>query len=160
MCTTLLQTAENIVYRVILRAPSYVAAETLRGEIGASSMESRLAKGRLLLAKSFRESDNGLVREIMGKVKRDDKNFCDIGLRMCMEKMGMDDNSLSDMSKEQVKERVIEIDTGEWRRSMETKSTLHVYRRYKVGVKEEDIYRNNGPSVYLYRAMANALGVE
>ena len=49
-----------------------------------------------------------------------------------MENMGMDDNSLSDMSKEQVKERVIEIDTGEWRRSMETKSTLHVYRRHRV----------------------------
>ena len=76
-----------------------------------------------------------------------------------MEKMGMDDNSLSDMSKEQVKERVIEIDTGEWRSSMETKSTLCMYRRYKVGVKEENTYRNDGPSVYLYRARTNALGL-
>ena len=70
---------------------------------------------------------------------------------------GMDNNSLSDMSKEQVKERVIEIDTGEWR-SMEMKSTLRVYRRYKVGVKEENIYRNDGPSVYLYRARKTRWG--
>ena len=34
-----LQTVENMVYRGILRAPSYVVAETLRGEIGASIME-------------------------------------------------------------------------------------------------------------------------
>ena len=101
-------------------------------------MESRLAKGRFSLAKSFRESNNGLVREIMRRVESNDKNLWNIGLRVCMEKMGMDDNSLNDMSKEQVKERVIEIDTGEWR-SMETKSTLCLYRRYKVGVKEEDI---------------------
>ena len=52
-----------------MRGPSYVVAETLRGKIGASSMESRLMKGRLLLAKSFRENDNGLVREILGRVE-------------------------------------------------------------------------------------------
>ena len=79
-----------MVYRAILRAPSYVAAETLRGVIGESSTESRLVKGRLLLAKSFKESDNGLVREIMERVERDDKNLWNIGLRVCMEKMGMD----------------------------------------------------------------------
>ena len=76
-----------------------------------------------------------------------------------MEKTGINSDSLNNMSKEQVKERVIEFDTEEWRRSMETKSTLRVYRRYKVGVREEDIYRNDGPSVCLYRARANALGL-
>ena len=69
----------------------------------------------------------------------------------------MDSNSLRAMSKEQIKDRVIEINTGEWRRNMATKNTLYIYRRYKVGVKEEDIYRNDGPSVFLYRARANAL---
>ena len=42
---------------------------------------------------------------------------------------------------------------------MATKNTLYIYRRYKVGVKEEDIYRNDGPSVFLYRARVNALGL-
>ena len=28
-----------------------------------------------------------------------------------------------------------------------------------MGVREEDIYRNDGPSVYLFRARANALGL-
>ena len=122
-----LQTIENMVYRAMLRGPSYVAAETLRGEIGASSMESRLMKSRLLLAKSFRESDNGLVREIMERVERDNKNLWNIDLKRCMEKTGIDSDSLSTMSKEQVRDRVLEFDTDEWRRSMETKSSLYIY---------------------------------
>ena len=69
-----LQRTENIVYRAILRAPSYVAVETLRGEIGSSCMSSRLTKGKLLLAKSIMENDNVLVREVLVRVKRDGNN--------------------------------------------------------------------------------------
>ena len=36
---------------------------------------------------------------------------------------------------------------------------IYIYRRYKVGVREEDIYRNDGPSIYLFRARTNALGL-
>ena len=54
---------------------------------------------------------------------------------------------------------MIEIETGEWRKNMATKNTLYIYRRYKVVVKEEDIYRNDKPSIFLYRARANALGL-
>ena len=99
------------------------------------------------------------VPSLIGRVERDDRNLWNRGLRECLGKMGMDSDSLRAMSKEQIKDRVIEIDTGEWRRNMATKNTLYIYRRYKVGVKEEDIYRNDGPSVFLYRARANALGL-
>ena len=43
---------------------------------------------------------------------------------------------------------------------MATKSTLFIYRMYKVSMKEEGIYRNDSPSVFLYRARANALGLK
>ena len=71
----------------------------------------------------------------------------------------MDYDRLRMMSKEQLKERVLKIDTMEWKRSMDEKSTLYIYRRYKEGVKEENIYRNDGPSVSLYRARDNVMGL-
>ena len=58
-----------------------------------------------------------------------------------------------------MKERVIEMDTMEWKRSMDEKSTLYIYRIYKDGAREENIYRNDGPSVSLYRARANVMGL-
>ena len=67
-------------------------------------MRSRLKKGKLLLAKSFIDSENGLVREIMERVERDDKNLWNRGLRGCLERLGMDNDSLRAMSKEQVKQ--------------------------------------------------------
>ena len=73
--------------------------------------------------------------------------------------LGLEFENLRELSKEQVKMKVIEMDTIEWRRRMNEKSTLYIYRIYKEGVKEEEIYRNDGPSVYLYRARANAMGL-
>ena len=126
-----LQRMDNMVYRTILRAPSYVAVKTLRGEIGSSCMSSRLTKGMLLLAKSMMESENGLVREILGRVRRDDKNAWNRGLKGCLEKVGLEYDSLGEMSKGQLKEKVIEMDTMEWKRDMERKSSLYFYRIYK-----------------------------
>ena len=89
----------------------------------------------------------------------DDRNACNRGLRGCLDRVGLEFENLRELSKEQVKMKVIEMDTIEWRRRMNEKSTLYIYRIYKEGVKEEEIYRNDGPSVYLYRARANAMGL-
>ena len=154
-----LQRTENMVYRAILRAPGYVAVETLRGEIGSSCMSSRLIKGTLLLTKSMMESENVLVREVLERVRMDDKNVWNRGLRGCLDRVGLEYDSLRELSKGQLKGKVIEMDTMEWRREMNRKSSLYIYRIYKEGVKDEDIYRNDGPSVYLYRARANVMGL-
>ena len=63
-------------------------------------MSSRLTKGKLLLAKSMMESENGLVREIMERVKRDNGNLWNRGLKECLENTGMDYDRLKELSKE------------------------------------------------------------
>ena len=125
-----LQRTENMVYRAILRAPSYVAVETLRGEIGSSCMSSRLIKGTLLLAKSMMESENGLVRDVLERVRMDDKNAWNRGLRGCLDRVGLEFENLRELSKEQLRMKVIEMDTIEWRRRMNEKSTLYIYIEY------------------------------
>ena len=94
-------------------------------------MSSRLTKGMLLLAKSMMESENGLVREeILVRVRSDGKNAWNRGLRVCLNKVGLEYDSLGEMSKGQLKERVIKMDTMEWKRDMERKSSLYIYIEY------------------------------
>ena len=66
-----LQVIENRVYRIILGATSATPIAALRGEVGASEMESRLIKDRLLFTKNMLESENSLVRKTIEKVMRD-----------------------------------------------------------------------------------------
>ena len=53
-----LQVIENGVYRKILRAASYTPIGALRGEIGSSSMKSRIIKDKIMYYKSIIEREN------------------------------------------------------------------------------------------------------
>ena len=69
-----LQTIENSVYRMILGAASYAPNATLRGDIGASLMESRMIENRLTLIKSIKEGKNELVKEILTNIRGEKSN--------------------------------------------------------------------------------------
>lgn len=61
-----LQRIENSVYRVILGAPSHAQIPTLRGEIGSSTMESRIRGNHLKYLKYIEENEsNDLLRRIV-----------------------------------------------------------------------------------------------
>ena len=68
-----LQTIENGVYRKILGGGPAVL-ETMRGDIGASLMESRLMENKILFVKSIKEGNNELMKEIIKKMRRDEDN--------------------------------------------------------------------------------------
>merc|ERR1711888_40940 len=68
-----LQTIENGVYRKILGGGPAVL-ETMRGDIGASLMESRLMENKILFVKSIIEGNNELMKEIIKKMRRDEDN--------------------------------------------------------------------------------------
>ena len=66
-----LQKMEYRVYRTIFGATGSTALPALRGEIGASLMESRIIKNRIMFTKNMKESKNELVKKILGKVMED-----------------------------------------------------------------------------------------
>ena len=68
-----LQTIENGVYRKILGASGTVL-ETLRGNIGASLMESRIMENKILFAKNIIEGKNKLIKEILRNMREDEDN--------------------------------------------------------------------------------------
>ena len=153
-----LQIVENRVYRVILGAPSYVPVATLRGEIGSSTMESRMIKDRLLLAKNLMESKNGLVRTIFRKViEEGEHNTWNKKTEEYLELMGMEYENLRDMTKRAIKERVRQYDTIMWKRELAEKSSIGMYRSFKGKLREADCYGNTEASKILFRARTNSM---
>ena len=69
--TEQLKRLDNKAYRTILGLPIYTAEEFLRGEVGASSMEARDIKNKLLYYKyAAQETENELLKEVMEREKR------------------------------------------------------------------------------------------
>ena len=62
-----LQTIENGVYRKILGGVPGTVLETVRGDIGASLMESRIMENKMLFLKNIQEGENELMKIIIKK---------------------------------------------------------------------------------------------
>ena len=60
---------ENTVWRQVLDAPSYVAVEALKGEIGSATIEEKDMKITLCYVKHVIKGYNGLQREISLEVR-------------------------------------------------------------------------------------------
>ena len=48
-------------------------------------------------------------------------------------------------------------DTGKWKREVNEKSSLEIYKSFKTEIKDERIYDNDMSSVILYRERTNNL---
>merc|ERR1712215_327714 len=65
-----LQTIENGVYRKILGAAHGTVLETMRGDIGASLMESRIMENKILFVKNINEGNDELMKEILKSMRK------------------------------------------------------------------------------------------
>ena len=61
------------------------------------------------------------------------------------------------MSVQEIRNAVREYDTVKWNREIEKKSSIPIYRQFKLQIKEEQIYRNDFRSVLLFQARSNTL---
>jgi len=152
-----LQTTENGVWRQILGAPMYTPVAALQGEVGASSMESRDMKIKMMFAKYMMDTENGLVKEIFEVMREDEKPKRWMRqVRGYLGELQLTWAGLRRMSKKQIKEAINEWETVRWRGRVESRSTLEIYAR-KVEIKDENMYRNNYGSVILFRCRTNTL---
>lgn len=152
-----LQRIENGVYRQILGAPKYTACCTLRGEIGASSMKTRMINGRVQFIKNIQEGKNELLKEILRDMKEDgnyswmkvtNKYLGEIELRY---------GDIGRLTKEKLKEMVKNWDSRKWKEEVNNKTSLKIYEREKVEIREENVYDNRPSSIILFRARTNTL---
>ena len=154
-----LQRTENRVNRMILRAARYAPNTTVRGEIGSSTMDSRIIESKFLLIKSIINGDNELVKEVLIRTLKEDNNIWNTKLRSQLGKVNMTEEDLWNMSKENIRRRIREVDKANWVKEMEKIKTLNVYRKFKKEIKNDNIYDNRESSKYLFKARSNTLEV-
>ena len=76
------------------------------------------------------------------------------------QKIGLNWNELTEISKKEVKKKIKDRDTRIWREKMEEKETLKWYRKGKEKIQYDQCYRNGLSSKLLARARTNTLKLE
>ena len=153
-----LQVIENKAYRAILQLPQYTPSEFLRGEIGASSVYSRDIKSKLLYLQSILKSNaNTLLKNIIVKELEVSELKWIKTVQRYLNEAGLNLENLKEYSANQIRRVINDKDTREWRESMENKSSLLIYRSFKVQIEEIKWFRNGGKWSIMIAARANTL---
>ena len=62
--------SENTAMKKILKAPKWAAQAAIRGEIGISSMKTRIARSRLLYVRRIKTGNNQELKRILERVNK------------------------------------------------------------------------------------------
>ena len=152
-----LQGIENMTFRRILYARAYTPISALRGEIGSSLMITRIMESKLLLTKNILEGSNSITKQILEASRKDKGNIFNKTLSEYLKKLSISYEELSILSKDNIKNRARKWDTKIWKENMSEKSSLKIYREFKLEIKEEKSYDNRDSSTYLFQARSNTL---
>ena len=153
-----LQIIENRAFRFILQVPTYTAIEYLRGEVGASDMQSRDMKCKInYLKHALTTKNNDLLNLIMINTT-ENKNLAWIKLvDKYLDDLNLTYNDIINKSKEQINSIINKYDNVLWKEKMNTKSTLTIYRDYKEKIDEIKWFRNGQKYSIMMRARSNTL---
>ena len=156
-----LQRIENKVYRHILGAPSYAQVATLRGEIGASKMETRIRANQITFLKHTEENArNDLMRRIVEQKKTLKKDYWSKSTSEFMTKIDLKYSELKSETKKNIKRKIEKWDEEQWKQEIRQKSSLKIYAEWKNSMKSEQyLYDNRPASVIFYRARTNNLSL-
>ena len=128
-----LQKVEYRVYRQLLGAEGYAPLAVMRGEVGASLVRTRVISSRIMLVKGIIDGDNGLVKEVLGKVRNLGSFKWNKTLNRFLMEVGIGYDELGNLSKEEIKKRIKDYDTGCWERELTGLSSVGIYREYRGG---------------------------
>merc|ERR1711942_309441 len=155
-----LQRKENKVWRYLLGIGGYSTVTALRGEIGASMVKSRIMETSLQFVRSTMNSEFNNIKEMM--MDTIETGVCKwyTMVNSFREELEIEWEELFNMSKEDLKKKIVEYDTKIWEHNLMNKSTLEYYKEGKVKIGYESCYRNNINSLFLARARINSLKLE
>ena len=155
-----LQVCENGVFRQILGAPRYSPVCTLRGEVGASLMKTRIMEGNLQFLRGTVQGKNDLTRKVALEDLKMQKSPWAKTIRGYLESTGLTIRDLERMTKPSLKKCLKEWDNRQWLEELETKTSIGIYRAGKPAIKEDPIYDNTPASIVLFQARSNTLPLE
>ena len=127
-----LQRIEKAVYRAILGASSYALIPTLRGEIGSSTMYTRIRGNQLKYLKYIEENEsNDLLRRIIEEKLNTPKDYKIQTTKEFMKHTKIKHSDLKGMKAQKLKGKIIEWDTENWEKEVAERSSLNIYRKFK-----------------------------
>ena len=122
-----------------------------------SKMRSRIAGARLRYVKGIEEGKNELLKKILGEIREDESNKWMKETKRYIRDIGMSERNFWRIGRNEVKEKVREMDSKRWQEEIQGKSSLKIYEEEKKEIKEEQMYDNRPSSVIMNRAKANCL---
>ena len=96
-----------------------------------SEMRSRIAGARLRYAKGIEEGKNGLLKKILGEIREDEGNRWMKETKKYTGDMGVSERNFWRMGKNEVKDKVREMDDKRWQEEIHGKSSLKIYEEEK-----------------------------
>ena len=156
-----LQRIENSVGRKILGAPGYAQEAAIRGEIGISSMKSRIMEGQIKYAQYvIRGEGNAVLERVVDEmISQGRKNRWIKGLIEDRHKVGLRGRPIN-VSEKEISEKIKEWDTNMWRNEMQEMTSLTLYRKWRVKLGgQEEIYDNRIASVIVFKCRSNNLNL-
>ena len=151
------QRVENRVWRQILGAPIYTPVAALQGEIGASSVEGRDMKMKLKFANYMANTANGLLAAIFRKLTSEARPKIWVRqLREYLGELGLYFSDVGRMDTDDIGREINKWENNGWRRDIESKTTLELYRS-KGNFGDEGMYSNEYGSVLLFQCRTNTL---
>ena len=74
-----------------------------------------------------------------------------------LKKLNIQFEEINTLSIENIKNISRKVDTRKWKEDMKVKSSLKIYREFKLEIKEEKFYDNRDSSKYFFQAKTNTL---
>merc|ERR1711874_696750 len=124
-----------------------MGVDALRGEMGASLVDSRIMETMLLYAIDTMQGGFQNIKNMGEDTMKVKKGRWYISIEKYMENLGISWEELKKMSREELKRRVREYDTKKWETSLQDLKTQKYYVQGKKKLGYDFCYRNS--SLYL-----------
>merc|ERR1711874_5383 len=155
-----LQRLENKVWRFLMGVGGYSTVDAVRGEMGASLVESRIMETMLLYARDAMKGSFQNIKNMMEDTMTVKKGKWYNSMKDHLRKLNISWDNLIEMPRAEIKRRVKDYDTERWRTSLQDIRTQKYYVLGKKKFGYDFCYRNNYDSTFLAKARLNALKLE
>jgi len=122
------QKIEYGMYRYLLGVAGYTAKEAIRGEIGASMMESRQREASILFVKDGLESEFEKIKIALENNIKNNKGDWIHRINRFMETVNLTWTDIRDKSRQEIRDIIRNHDTKQWEDGMKEKSSLYMYK--------------------------------
>ena len=138
----------------------YSTVESLRGEIGASMMKTRIMETMLLFIVDTLASDFNNIKKLMNDSIEKGKGKWFNTVDEYRKELGLTWEKMREIDRKSLKGMVKKYDTQAWLEGLDKKPTMRFYKLGKQNIGYDNCYRNNGPSAFLAKARTNSLQLE